>query len=79
MSNESSVDFRYRLRIPGDEKLSEKEFEITPSSDLIQAKRTKEIEIKFTPKNAKKYETVLQLDIKGVGEDMCSLPIKAEC
>lgn len=42
-------------------------------------KETKIIEVKFTPRSAKKYETVLVLDIEGVGQDMCSLPIKAEC
>jgi len=66
------------LRIPGDGKLSEKEFDIKPSRDLVQPKSTIEIEIIFISLMPRKYDMVMVVDIDGVGQDMFSLPIKAE-
>jgi hydrocephalus-inducing protein len=35
MTNTSSVPFRFNLRIPGDGKLNQKEFDIKPAKDWI--------------------------------------------
>ena len=45
---------------------------------MIDRKKKKEIRITFVPKSCKKYEMVMVVDIEGVGQDMFSLPIKAE-
>ena len=37
------------------------------------------IQIDFMPMTVKKYDLVLVVDIEGVGHDMHTLPIKAEC
>jgi len=34
--------------------------------------------VTFIPRSTKKYEMVMVVDIEGVGQDMFSLPIKAE-
>lgn len=70
--------FTYNLRIPGDGKLSQKEFEIEPQKDTVQAKKSKEIFVTFIPKSTKIYEMVMVVDIEGVGQDMLSIPITAD-
>ncbi len=55
------------MRIPGDGKLSEKEFDIKPSRDLIQPRSTLEIEIIFISLMPRIYDMVMVVDIDGVG------------
>jgi hydrocephalus-inducing protein len=74
----SDVPFTYSLRIPGDGKLKDKEFEIEPARDVIDKKKKKDIRITFVPRSTKKYEMVMVVDIEGVGHDMYSIPIEAE-
>ena len=78
LTNTSEVDFRFNLHIPGDKDIDDKEFEITPAQDLIKSHETKNIMIQFTPKALRKYELVLVVNILEVGDDMLSLPIRAE-
>jgi hydrocephalus-inducing protein len=78
LTNTSTVDFTYSLRIPGDGKLSQKEFEIEPQKDIIKCKKSKEIFVTFIPKSTKVYEMVMVVDIEGVGQDMLSIPITAD-
>jgi hydrocephalus-inducing protein len=66
-SNTSTVPFKFQLRIPGDGKLSEKEFDIKPSRDQINPKSTIEIEIIFISLMPRKYDMVMVVDIDGVG------------
>lgn len=67
MTNLSNVSFTYNLRIPGDGKLNQREFEIEPARDVIAAGDVKEIIITFIPRSTKKYEMVMVVDIEGVG------------
>jgi hydrocephalus-inducing protein len=78
LENKSMVRFRFNLRIPGDNKNNEKEFEITPESDEIKEGETKLIRVKFMPHQKKDYFMVMVLDIEGVGKDMKSIPIIAK-
>ena len=78
LNNTSTVPFHFHLRIPGDGKNNQKEFEILPESDIIKAGENKKITIKFIPHNRKSYFMVMVLDIEGVGKDMKSIPIVAE-
>ena len=76
--NTSQVPFRFNLRIPGDGRVNQKEFEIKPSRDIIGKDEEREILISFTPQNVRKYDMVMVIDIENVGQDMLSLPIKGE-
>lgn len=79
MINSSSVSFEFSLRIPGDGNEGNKEFEIIPKVDFIKPGENKKITIKFTPYSKKVYNLVLVIDIVGIGKDMKSIPIYAEC
>jgi hydrocephalus-inducing protein len=79
LENRSNVPFKFSLRIPGDGKLSKKEFEIKPSQDIIQAKQSMNIEVIFIPQVPKIYDMVMVIDLDGIGQDMFSLPIKGVC
>jgi hydrocephalus-inducing protein len=78
LENTSTVPFNFHLRIPGDGKNNQKEFEIIPENDVIPAGVSKKISVKFMPQNRKQYFMVMVLDIEGVGKDMKSIPIIAE-
>lgn len=45
---------------------------------MIPPNETICIEITFISMYPKKYDTALVIDIEGVGQDMCSIPITAE-
>lgn len=77
LENKSQVKFKFNLRIPGDNKNNEKEFEISPESDEIKPGETRKILVKFMPHQKKRYNMVMVLDIDGVGKDMKSIPIEA--
>lgn len=79
LKNTSSVEFNFNLKIQSESKILQNEFRILPQSGTIAEKSEKLIEIEFTPKSVKKYETVMTIDIEGVGNDMLSVPIKADC
>ncbi|CAD8206755.1 unnamed protein product [Paramecium octaurelia] len=79
MTNTSTVAFTYELKIPGDGKLAEREFEIEPRRNTIQPKNFDVIKVTFIPKQIKTYEQVMVVDIEGVGQDMLSIPITADC
>ena len=51
---------------------------VIPDSYLIKRGEEKAITINFTPKAIRKYDMVLVVNIAGVGDDMLSLPIRAE-
>jgi hypothetical protein len=78
LTNKSTVPFDYKLRIPGDGKMEDKEFAIDRAYGSIQAGETIEITLEFTPRKTGKYDTVLTIDIEGVAQDMKCLTIKAE-
>jgi hypothetical protein len=79
LKNSSLVPFTFTLRIQNDLKGSQNEFKINPQFAEIGAKEERTIEIEFIPRSIKKYETVMTIDIDGVGADMLSIPIRADC
>jgi len=79
IKNISKVPFVFKLRVPGDELGLMQEFKITPNSKQIEPSETTLINIVFTPGQSITYETNLVLDIENVGENMASIPIRAEC
>ena len=78
LKNTSKVAFNYHLRIPGDGKLNKNEFTISPNRGRINAGGSTDINLTFYSIMPKKYDMVMCVDIEGVGQDMCSLPIIAE-
>jgi len=79
IKNISKVPFVFKLRVPGDELGIMQEFKISPNSKQIEPGETTLINIVFTPAQSIMYETNLVLDIENVGENMASIPIRAEC
>jgi len=79
MRNTSEVPMTFNIRVPGDGKESNKEFNIIPSKGTLQPKESINIQIDFMSKTVKKYDMVMVVDIEGVGQDMHTLPIRAEC
>jgi Flagellar-associated PapD-like len=77
--NTSRVGFTYHIRVPGDSSSVKKEFEISPDSGYLKPRDINNIQIDFMPMTVKKYDMVLVVDVEGVGPDMHTLPIKAEC
>ena len=53
--------------MPGDGKLTKKEFDIVPNREKLPAHETKTISIDFISQTVKKYDMVLVVDIEGVG------------
>ena len=79
IQNTSRVGFTYHIRVPGDSSNLKKEFDIIPSSGFLKPREINNIQIDFIPLTVKRYDMVLVVDVEGVGPDMHTLPIKAEC
>ena len=80
LTNSSLVPIQYGVRIPGDGRHSSKpEFKVTPNAGTLPPTARQPIEIEFVPSSAQKYDMVLVIDLEGVGQDMISVPIRAEC
>ncbi|KAL3860158.1 hypothetical protein ACJMK2_010318 [Sinanodonta woodiana] len=56
-----------------------KEFEIIPSSGVIQPQSEIKVTVNFISNTIKKYEMALVVDVESVGEEIVSLPITAKC
>jgi len=59
LQNTSTVQFHFHLRIPGDGKNNQKEFEIIPENGVIKQGEHKKIMVKFIPHNRKQYFMVM--------------------
>lgn len=79
LTNTSEVDINYVVRVPGDGRSLNNEFEITNDRGKLAKDSRAEITIKFTPHVPHIYDMVLVVDLEGVGQDMLAVPIKAEC
>jgi hydrocephalus-inducing protein len=77
--NTSEIPMEFRLRVPQDGKMTDKEFEVIPSSGSVLPGGKQNIRVDFISTTAKMYEYFLTVDVKGVGEGLCSIPILAEC
>ncbi|XP_064641495.1 hydrocephalus-inducing protein-like isoform X2 [Lineus longissimus] len=95
LHNSSLVPMTYTLRIPGDGDTpsveatddeaidnsihNPKEFEITPNTGTLPPQSNKKIQIDFVSNTLRKYDTALVVDVKGVGDEIVSLPIISRC
>ena len=79
LTNTSEVDINYVIRVPGDGRTLQNEFQIKNDRGRLEADKTAEIVIDFTPCMQQHYDNVLVVDLEGVGQDMLAIPIKANC
>jgi hydrocephalus-inducing protein len=79
LTNTSEVDIDYVVRVPGDGRSLQPEFEISKARGRLERSKEAKIDIKFVPSFPQTYDMVLVVDLEGVGQDMLAVPIKAEC
>ena len=77
LTNTAEVPFSYSLRIPGDGRFLQKEFDIIPSSGTLLPGCSQRIQVDFIPINVKVYDLCLMVDLDNVGENLDSVPIQA--
>ncbi|CAF4810740.1 unnamed protein product [Rotaria sp. Silwood1] len=58
--------------------INNNEFQIRPSRGIIPPQSDTKIYVDFIPKSIQKYDTFLQVDVDGVGNNIFSLPITAK-
>ncbi|KAF4667893.1 hypothetical protein FOL47_003343 [Perkinsus chesapeaki] len=79
LTNTSDVAISFILRVPADGRLAKKEFDLVPSRGSLQPKASQRIQVDFIPESIKAYELSLVVDLEGVGQELLSIPISAEC
>ena len=79
LTNTSDVEINYVIRVPGDERSLQNEFNIENDRGKLAPKEKQEIIIEFVPSSQRTYDMCLMVDLEGVGQDMLAVPIKAEC
>lgn len=79
LTNTSDVEINYVIRVPGDERSLQNEFNITNDRGKLAPKQRQKIVIEFIPSTQRSYDMCLMVDLEGVGQDMLAVPIKAEC
>jgi hydrocephalus-inducing protein len=79
LTNTSEVDINYVVRVPGDGRSVQQEFNIRNNRGTLERLKEAKIDIEFIPSFPSHYDMVLVVDLEGVGQDMLAVPIKAEC
>ena len=79
LTNTSDVEINYVVRVPGDGRSLQNEFNITNERGRLEKNREAQITIEFVPCFPQTYDMVLVVDLEGVGQDMLAVPIRAEC
>lgn len=79
LTNTSEVDINYVVRVPGDGRALQPEFNIANDRGLLEKGKAAKIDIEFIPAYQQLYDMVLVVDLEGVGQDMLAVPIKADC
>jgi len=79
LTNTSEVEIKYTIRVPGDGRSLQNEFNITNDRGKLDKNEKQQIDIEFVPGMPQLYDMVLVVDLDGVGQDMLAVPIKADC
>lgn len=79
LSNTSEVPMRFALRIPGDGRFLQKEFDVIPPRGMLLPSCSQKVQIDFISVNVKTYDLCLVVDLEGVGQELASIPIQARC
>ena len=77
--NTSEIPMTYKLSVPEDGAFVKKEFSIEPSSGSLAPGGQQQVQIDLISTTVKAYEYSFKVDIEGVGENILSLPITADC
>ncbi|CAE7461731.1 HYDIN [Symbiodinium sp. CCMP2592] len=75
----ASVPMRFALRIPGDGRSNQREFDVIPPKGTLLPNCSQKIQIDFVSLNVKSYDLCLVVDLDGVGQELASIPIQARC
>ncbi|KAF4655034.1 hypothetical protein FOL46_008426, partial [Perkinsus olseni] len=75
LTNTSDVSFNYVLRVPGDGRLDEKEFDLVPSRGSLKPLARQRIQVDLIAENVRSYELSLLVDLEGIGEGLLAVPI----
>lgn len=94
LHNTSEIPMRYTLRVPGDRRASRpgsnssqetpptlggvQEFVIRPRKGMVPPNCSQVVQLDLTPNQVRDYDEALVVDIKGVGANIFSLPIRAK-
>ncbi|CAE7232366.1 HYDIN [Symbiodinium sp. CCMP2456] len=79
LTNTSEVPMRFALRIPGDGRSNQREFDVIPPKGTLLPNCSQKIQIDFVSLNVKSYDLCLVVDLDGVGQELASIPIQARC
>ncbi|CAJ1423658.1 unnamed protein product [Effrenium voratum] len=79
LTNTSEVPCYYTLTVKGDEAPPSNEFEIIPSRGTLLPNCAQRIQVDFISNTEKKYDTRLSVDLEGVGKELLSIPMFAQC
>ncbi|ETO64005.1 hypothetical protein F444_18403 [Phytophthora nicotianae P1976] len=77
--NASKIAMKYSLRVPEEANYKQKELELLPSEGKLDAYGEQQITIRFTSHNVKVYQYQLVVGVPGVGADLLSIPVRAQC
>ncbi|KAF1774057.1 Abnormal spindle-like microcephaly-associated protein, ASH domain [Phytophthora cactorum] len=77
--NASKIAMKYSLRVPEEASYKQKEMELIPSEGKLDAYGEQQITIRFTSHNVKVYQYQLVVGVPGVGADLLSIPVRAQC
>ncbi|KAL3657260.1 hypothetical protein V7S43_017769 [Phytophthora oleae] len=77
--NSSKIAMNYSLRVPEEASYKQKELELDPSDGKLDAYGEQQISIRFTSHNVKVYQYQLVVGVTGVGADLLSIPVRAQC
>ncbi|KAL9642363.1 hypothetical protein ABK040_007361 [Willaertia magna] len=79
LHNTCEIPMKFKLRVPEDGTMLQRQFDIIPSSGTILPQTKKQIKIEFLSNTLKQYRANLVVDVEGVGENIYSVPIVATC
>lgn len=74
-----NIPIKFSLRVPEDGKFMQKEFDMVPQTGFVLPGAEQEVRVDFIPQAAKRYSCTLAVDIDGVGPELATIPITAEC
>jgi hypothetical protein len=77
--NASKIAMKYSLRVPEEASYKQKEMQLVPADGKLDAYGEQQVTINFTSHNVKVYQYQLVVGVTGVGADLLSIPVRAQC
>ncbi|CAM9686374.1 unnamed protein product, partial [Laminaria digitata] len=79
LTNTSEISMVWRARVPQDGTFRKRELTITPSNGYLSPGQSVELLVELMSQTVKIYEYYITVDVEGVGEELLSIPLKADC